>query len=169
MNNIHGGCMEDVHQLRVFAAVAENLSFTRAAEVLFMTQSGVSHQISRLEKSIGARLLDRQARSVSLTHSGRVLLEHARRVFVAMEDAVAAARQASNPDSGVLRVGASVTACQYILPESLREFRESFPAYTLRITPGDGPVVATGLLEGSLDLGILVKHDRQSKLAYHEL
>jgi DNA-binding transcriptional LysR family regulator len=161
--------MEDVHQLRVFAAVAENLSFSRAAQTLFMTQSGVSHQIRRLEKSVGIRLLDRNARNVSLTYAGRVLLDHARRVFVAMEDAVAAARQASNPDSGVLRVGASITACQYILPEALREFRESFPAYALRITPGDGPVVTKGLLDGSLDLGILAKHDRQSKLTYHEL
>ena len=161
--------MEDVHQLRIFAAVAENLSFTRAAEVLFMTQSGVSHQISRLEQSIGAKLLTRQARTVSLTSAGKVLLEHSRRVFVALDDAVSAARLASNPDSGVLRIGASVTACQYILPEALREFRESFPEYSLRITPGDGPVVARGLLDGALDLGILVKHDRQPKLMYHEL
>lgn len=161
--------MEDVHQLRVFAAVAESLSFTRAAEVLFMTQSGVSHQIARLEKSIGTGLFEREGRSVSLTRAGRVLLDHARRVFVAMENAVSATRQASDPDSGMLRIGASITACQYIVPEALREFRESFPAYSLRIVPGDGPVVTQGLLEGSLDLGIVVRQQKQSKLTYHEL
>ena len=161
--------MEDVHQLRVFAAVAENLSFTRAAEVLFMTQSGVSHQISRLEKSLGTTLLNRRARSVSLTPAGKVLLEHTRRVFLAIENAIAATRQASNPDSGVLRVGASITACQYLIPEAIREFRECFPAYTLRITPGDGPAVTQALLDGALDLGILVRHERPSKLAFHEL
>ena len=69
MHIVHGFRMEDVHQLRVFAAVAESLSFTRAAEVLFMTQSGVSHQIARLEKSIGARLFVREARSVALTRA----------------------------------------------------------------------------------------------------
>src|SRR5262245_4132835 len=163
MNQIHGSCMEDVHQLRVFAAVAENLSFTRAAETLFMTQSGVSHQITRLERSIGTPLFNRHARTVSLTHAGKVLLEHARRVFVAIDNAIAATRQASNPDSGVIRVGASITACQYLVPDALREFRECFPAYTLRITPGDGPVVTQGVLDGSLDLSILVRHDRQSK------
>ena len=161
--------MEDVHQLRVFAAVAENLSFTRAAEILFMTQSGVSHQISRLEKSLGTTLLNRHARSVSLTHAGKVLLEHARRVFLAIENAIAATRQASNPDSGVLRVGASITACQDQIPEAIREFRECFPAYKLRITPGDGPAVTQELLDGALDLGILVRVDRQSKLTFHEL
>jgi DNA-binding transcriptional LysR family regulator len=161
--------MEDVHQLRVFAAVAENLSFTRAAEVLFMTQSGVSHQIARVERSIGVILFNRQARTVTLTAAGKVLLDHSRRILNAIDDAIAATKQASNPDSGVLRVGASITACQYLVPEALREFRERFPAYSLRITPGDGPAVAQALLDGSLDLGILVRHDRQSKLAYHDL
>lgn len=161
--------MEDVHQLRVFTAVAENLSFTRAAEVLFMTQSGVSHQIARLESSIGVELFTRAARSVSLTRAGETLLHHARRLFDALETAVAATRQASDPDRGTLRIGASITACQYIVPEALREFRESFPSYSLRITPGDGPLVTQGLLDGSLDLGIVVRHQKKSKLTYHEL
>src|SRR5918993_4024893 len=169
MNLIHGCRMEDVHQLKVFTAVAESLSFTRAAEVLFMTQSGVSHQIARLEKGIGAQLFDRSGRSVSLTRAGRVLLEHARRVFVTLENAIAATRQASDPDSGLLRIGASITACQYIVPEALREFRESYPAYSLRITPGDGPLVTQALLDGSLDLGIVVRQQKQSKLTYREL
>ena len=161
--------MEDMHQLRVFTAVAENLSFTRAAEVLFMTQSGVSHQIARLETSVGVKLFDRQARTVSLTRAGRTLLEHARRLVIALENAVAATREAADPESGLLRVGASITACQYIVPEALREFRESFPNYSLRITPGDGPLVTQGLLDGSLDLGIVVRHQRQPKLTYVEL
>ena len=162
--------MEDMHQLRVFAAVADNLSFTRAAEVLFMTQSGVSHQVARLEQAIGAKLFDRQARAVSLTRAGRTLRDHARRLFTAMEDAIAATREAADSDSGVLRIGASITACQYIVPEALREFRESFPGYLLRITPGDGPLVTAGLLDGSLDLGIVVRQQqKQSKLTYHDL
>src|SRR6266545_932182 len=140
MHPFHGSCMEDMHQLRVFTAVAENLSFTRAAEVLFMTQSGVSHQVARLETAVGVKLFDRQARIVSLTRAGLALLEHARRLFIAMENAVAAARQAADPDTGLLRIGASITACQYIVPQALREFRESFPTYSLRITPGDGPM-----------------------------
>jgi LysR family transcriptional regulator, low CO2-responsive transcriptional regulator len=161
--------MEDVHQLRVFTAVAENLSFTRAAEVMFMTQSGVSHQIARLEQALGAQLFTREARSVALTRAGETLLRHARKLFASLEDAVAAVRQASDPDSGTLRIGASITACQYVVPEALREFRESFPAYSLRIMPGDGPVVMQGLADGSLDLGIVVRHQRKDKLTYHPL
>ena len=161
--------MEDVHQLRVFSAVAEYLSFTRAAEVLFMTQSGVSHQIARLEADLGVTLFDRQARNVSLTSPGRVLLGHARKVFLALQDASMAVKQAANPESGHVRIGASATTCQYIIPEALREFRESFPFYSLRISPGDGPVVSQGLLDGALDLGFVVRQARQTKLAYHDL
>lgn len=161
--------MEDMHQLRVFVAVAENLSFTRAAEVLFMTQSGVSHQIARLEQRLETRLFDRQARAASLTRAGRILLDHARRILGTMENAVAAMRQVAEPDGGLLRMGASITACQYIVPAALREFRESFPAYSLRITPGDGPAVTQGLLDGALDLGIVIRHQRPPKLTYHEL
>jgi DNA-binding transcriptional LysR family regulator len=137
--------------------------------VLFMTQSGVSHQIAALEKRIGVTLLQRGPRTVRLTRAGQVLLEHARRVFAALDTAVAATRQASEPDSGLLRIGASITACQYIVPEALREFRESYPAYTFRITPGDGPLVTQSLLDNALDLGIVVRHQKLAKLVYHEL
>jgi len=161
--------MLDAHQLTVFAAVAENLSFTRAAERLFLTQSAVSHQIARLERDVGCRLLDREGRAVGLTPAGRTLLQQARRVFAALEEAQAAARYAARPDIGRLRIGASSTACQYIIPEALREFRESFPAYSLSITPGDSPQTAERLLSGEIDLGLMVRLERQKKLEYHEL
>src|SRR5688500_17313801 len=127
MNRIHGSRMENVHQLRVFTAVAETLSFTRAAERLFLTQSAVSHQIAKLERELGCMLLERNGRTVSLTISGRTLLIESRRVFAQIETALEATRQAADNDRGRIRIGASNTACQYILPEALREFRECFP------------------------------------------
>jgi len=161
--------MEDVHQLRVFAAVAEHLSFTRAAEVMFLTQSAVSHQIARLEQSLGAPLFDRDGRKVKLTPAGRTLLHQARRVFAALEDARAAVQASARPDSGRLRIGASSTSCQFIIPEALREFRESFPSYSLMIWSGDSPQITEKLLDGTLDLGIVVRTDRTSKLNFQEL
>jgi DNA-binding transcriptional LysR family regulator len=161
--------MLDAHQLKIFVAVAENLSFTKAAEGLFLTQSAVSHQIARLERELDCPLLERQGRTVSLTSAGRELLSRARRVFAAMDEAEIAARQAARPDAGRLRIGASSTACQYIIPEALREFRECFPAYSLTIVPGDSPATADRLLAGEIDLGLMVRIDRQKKLAYHEL
>jgi len=161
--------MEDVHQLKVFLAVADNLSFTRAAEVLFLTQSAVSHQISKLERQLGCALFVREGRQVKLTSAGQTLIPHARRIFASLRDAEAAVKQATRPDAGVLRVGASSTACQHLIPEALREFRESFPAYSLAISPGDGPVVAENVLEGAIDMGVMVRLDRRPKLTYHDL
>ncbi|MDB5296339.1 MAG: cmpR 2 [Phycisphaerales bacterium] len=176
--------MPDVHSLKVFAAVAQNLSFTRAAETLFLTQSAVSHQVATLERELGVSLFDRRGRTVELTAAGRVLVDRARRVFAAMDEAADAVRQAADPDQGRLRIGASPTACQHLLPESLREFRECFPGYSLAVSPGDAPAIADRVLDGSIDLGILIRPDakeragkrgpadatgRGGRLAYHDL
>jgi DNA-binding transcriptional LysR family regulator len=161
--------MEDIHGLRVFAAVAQNLSFTRAAESLFLTQSAVSHQIARLEREIGISLISRAGRTISLTPSGAVLLERAERLFLAINDAKAAVHQAANPKGGRLRVGASSTACQFLIPEALREFRECYPDYTLHIAPGDSPQVAQDLVDGRIDLGIMVRMERGPRLDHHAL
>src|ERR1700712_278478 len=101
--------MEDVHQLRVFAAVAENLSFTRAAQALFLTQSAVSHQVADLEHKLAVPLFLRHGRTISLTPAGQVLVEQSARVFAALRDAATAVRQAARQDLGRLRVGASST------------------------------------------------------------
>src|SRR6476620_5837915 len=161
--------MDDVHALRVFCAVAQNLSFTRAAETLFLTQSAVSHQVAALEKELGAPLFERRGRTVALTPAGNALNDRAQRVFSALEEAADAVKLAAQPGLGRLRIGASPTACQYLVPESLREFRECFPSYRLSITPGDSPLVAERVLDGSIDLGILIKPEQRLKLAYVDL
>ena len=78
-------------------------------------------------------------------------------------------RPAPPAPAGRLRIGASSSACQFIIPEALREFRECFPDYTLSITPGDTPLITELLLEGSIDIGVVIKSERQKKLTYHEL
>src|SRR5204862_3285249 len=103
----HGICMEDVHQLKSFLAVAENLSFTRAAETLFLTQSAVSHQIADLERELGVELFIRHGRTIELTPAARVLAERARRLFADLRDARLAVAAAAKPDQGRLRIGAS--------------------------------------------------------------
>jgi LysR family transcriptional regulator, low CO2-responsive transcriptional regulator len=169
MSFVHGECVEDVHKLRVFAAVAQHLSFTRAAEALFLTQSAVSHQIAALEAELGAPLLRREGKRVSLTDGGRVLAEHAGRVFAVIDEANEAVKRAMRPGTGSLKIGASPAACQYLVPEALREFRESYPEYELAIAVGDSPLVAQQVMEGAIDLGILIRTEREKRLAFQEL
>src|SRR5215217_9222265 len=104
MNAVHALCMKDVHQLKSFLAVAENLSFTRAAESLFLTQSAVSHQIADLERSLGVELFIRHGRTIELTAAGRVLVERARRIFAELLDTKAAVIAAARPDMGRRRL-----------------------------------------------------------------
>src|SRR5688572_4464717 len=161
--------MLDVHQLNVFLAVAEKLSFTRAAEALFLTQSAVSHQVANLERAVGCELLARAGRAVTLTPAGHEMVHRARRVLAALDETEAAVRQAARPGQGRLRIGASTTACQFIIPEALREFRECFPDYSLAVVPGDSPAMVEALLNEQVDLALLIKPERQRKLAFHDL
>lgn len=161
--------MLDVHQLKVFASVADNLSFTRAAERLFLTQSAVGHQIARLEREVGCQLLERHGRTVSLTAAGRQMAQHARRVFGAIDEAVAAAKNAGRIGAGRLRIGASSAACQYIIPQAVRLFSGTFPQYSLSITPDDSPQTADRLAAGEIDLGLMLRLDAHRKLSFHDL
>jgi DNA-binding transcriptional LysR family regulator len=161
--------MFDAHELRVFLTVAEKLSFTRAAEVLFLTQSAVSHQVAKLESAVGCQLLERQGRAVALTPAGREMAQQARRVLGALAEAEAAVRQAARPGHGRLRIGASSTACQYVIPEALREFRDCFPEYSLSVVPGDSPAMVEHLVAESVDLALLIRPERQRQLTFHDL
>lgn len=161
--------MIDVHGLKVFTTVAEKLSFSRAAETLLMTQSAVSHQIAKMERTFGVLFLNRNGKSISLTPAGQTFLQHARSILRSMNDLESAVRTASAPDQGRLRIGASATACQYLLPDALREFRECFPRYALSITPADGDVVLKSLEEGAIDLGIMVIPDARPKSQFHPI
>src|SRR6185503_13406746 len=127
----------DSRQLRAFAALARTGSFTLAAKELFLSQSAVSHSMKALEQEVGCRLLDRMGKKVLLTQAGETLLHHAEKILLEMGTARAALAQLGKWGKGRLRIGASTTACQYILPAVLREFKESFPHCHITVEPGD--------------------------------
>lgn len=158
--------MKDMHQLEVFRAVAQHLSFTRAAQALMLTQSAVSHQIAGLERHFGTPLFTREGRSITLTPAGHTLAQQSQQILTLLDEVEEAVRHSARPDMGKLRIGASPTACQYLIPESLREFRESYPQYSLSITPGDSPVITQLLLDGQIDLGIVIKSERLKQLHF---
>ena len=113
----------DTRQLRAFATLARRGSFTLAAKELHLSQSAVSHSMKSLEVDLGCRLFDRMSKRVSLTQAGEQLLQHADRILQEMSTARESINQLSKWGHGRLRVGASTTACQYILPEVLSEFK----------------------------------------------
>src|SRR4051812_24343945 len=161
--------MFDVHQLQVFLAVAEKLSFTGAAGGLFLPQPAVSQQMARLEASVGCALLPRRGRAVSLTPAGREMAHQARRVLAAVDEAGGAGPRASHPDPGRLRIWPSPTPRPYLIPLGVPGVRECFPGYSLSITPGDSPAMVEHLLAETVDLALMIRPERQRKLACHDL
>ncbi|MBI5690196.1 MAG: LysR family transcriptional regulator [Verrucomicrobia bacterium] len=146
----------DSRQLHAFVALARRGSFTFAAKDLFLTQSAVSHAIKALEEDVGCRLVDRVGRKVLLTQAGEQFLRHAEKILSEMEVARTGLEALSKWGHGRLRVGASTTACQYLLPPVLREFRQSYPKCVIRVEPGDHGLQLELLRSGRIDLAIVL-------------
>ena len=144
----------DSRQLRAFSVLARTGSFTQTARELHLTQSGISHSMKALETEAGCRLLDRLGKKVVLTQAGEQLLKHAAKILTEMESAREALTQLGKWGKGRLRLGASTTACQHIIPTVLREFKESFPEHAITIEPGDTPELMQSLLHQRIDLAL---------------
>jgi DNA-binding transcriptional LysR family regulator len=149
--------MLDARQLRYFIAVAEELSFARAADRLNVAQSAVSLQIKGLEEAFGARLLNRRKRTaVSLTEAGRLFLSEAVAAMRQLERAEQVGHLAARGELGQIEVGyVTSVAMNRILPSLLREYRRSHPAVQLRLTAMETPRQLDALDEGRLDAALI--------------
>lgn len=159
----------DSKQLRAFATLARVGSFTLAARELNLTQSAISHSIRALEQDVGCLLLDRVGKKVSLTQAGEQLLHQAVKILNEMSVTRESLRQLGQWGKGRLRIGTSAAACQYILPAVLREFKESFPQYTITIEPGDTTECLDALRENRVDIGIGLEPEKESQLEFMPL
>jgi DNA-binding transcriptional LysR family regulator len=122
-----------LRQLEYFVTVVDEGSFTAAAELLHVTQPGLSHQIQALERELGGPLLERLPRSVRLTPAGRTALPHARASLSHADRASSAARRASGVDAGELHVGTLFSISVGVLPKALRSWRLNYPDVQVRL------------------------------------
>ncbi|MFF1831612.1 LysR substrate-binding domain-containing protein [Paenarthrobacter sp. NPDC058040] len=141
-------------QLAGFIAVAEELHFGRAAERLNMTQPPLSRQIQRLEKIVGAELLERDNRKVELTYAGQAFLDEARRLMALAERAPVAARRIASGRSGLLRIGFTAASGFSILGPLLEEIGSTLPDVDVELQELVTGEQINGLLTGQLDLGL---------------
>lgn len=142
-------------RLKVFRAVAENLSFRKAAEELFLTQPAVTQQIQALEEDLGVRLFDRTGGRVSLTPQGAVLLSHARRIFAIVSRAESDLAAGEDRVSGELPLGVSTTIAQYVLPPLLGAFLNEHPHVRLSLRSGNTDEIVELLLRGKIAVGLI--------------
>src|SRR5689334_21756223 len=123
-----------VHEMECFAAVAEELSFSRAAKRLHMSQPPLSRQIQSLEAKLGVPLLHRNTRSVSLTAAGTLYLEDARQILTRLDGAAASARRAATGEAGRLRLAFIGALLDERLVRILRSFRQLHPRCQIHLT-----------------------------------
>lgn len=144
-----------LRQLEIFLAVAETEHVTKASQRLFLTQSAVSMAISELENQIGTPLFDRLGRRLVLNDRGRLLLPHAAEIVRQVRNVETMLTVAGNPIAGELKVSASTTIGNYLLPYLLGGFVDRYPDVVPTLQVGNTEQVQTWILSGECDLGFI--------------
>lgn len=142
-------------QLETFLAVARSESFTKAAPLVYLSQSAVSRQIQELERSLGVPLFERLGKQVSLTDAGRMLLDDAPQLLQQAKDVKERLGDVGEGISGELRIGATVTAANTFIPDVLAQFRRRHPAVKLSLMPGPSEILTRRLRRNEIDVAVL--------------
>lgn len=153
-------------RLKVFQSVAKNLSFTKASQELFVSQPAITKHIQELEACYQARLFDRQGNKISLTEAGKLLLEHSERILDAYKRLEYEMHLLHGDYIGELKLGASTTIAQYVLPPLLGNFIRKFPQVDLSLLNGNSREIETALQEHRIDLGLVEGIFRLPNLKY---
>jgi DNA-binding transcriptional LysR family regulator len=161
----------NLHHLRVFARVAEEGGFTRAAQALRLSQPAVSKAVRQLERQTGVPLFERAGRATRLTAAGDALFARARELFAVEQSAEEELRALRGLNGGVLRVGASTTVATYLLFPYLARFRRANPRVELRVSSANTRAIARALLERRLDIALVegpVRHPQIGIVPWRE-
>jgi LysR family cyn operon transcriptional activator len=159
----------ELRHLRYFTALAECLSFTRAAERVHVTQSTLSHQIRQLEDEIGQPLFDRVGKRVVLTAAGEHIVGYAAKALKEVDQGLGMLRGGSRPMTGTLRIGATHTFNLRFLPDCIAAFLERFPTVKIVVEELEAEAIESRLLADALDIGIAYRPTRSSDLWFEPL
>jgi DNA-binding transcriptional LysR family regulator len=142
-------------RLQVFHTVAKQLSFTKAAELLFMTQPAVTFQVKQLEEHFNTRLFERSHGKISLTPAGELALDYAERILNLTAEMEARISELTGQVSGPLLIGASTTIAEYMLPRLLGEFKRLHPETQARLTVANSETIENKVADHTLDMGLI--------------
>lgn len=154
-------------RLKVFQTVALRLSFTQAARELFITQPAVTRHINELEKNIGRPLFNRHGNAISLTTEGELTLAFANKIILAYEQLDEELNRMQDTVSGQLRIGASTTVAQYILPKILAQFKKAYPQIHISLVNDNTSHIESFVQHKKIDIGI-IEGNAQNPLLHYE-
>lgn len=158
-------------QLRILKAVATEKNFTKAAAVLYLSQPALSKQIRMLEKNLDTLLINRERNQISLTESGKVLLEYSDRILALCEESCRAVVDLKNGDRGNLNIGASQTIGTYLMPRILALFIKNFPQVDLNIQINSTRAIVKKVLNREIDIAVVgdeISDDLKKNLAIRD-
>lgn len=147
-------------QLQAFSLVAQHRSFSRAAEALFITPSGLSVLVRELESQLGFRLFDRTTRHVVLTKHGQELLPVAQKTLTELDGTVSRIGRSATESSRLLRVGAAPLVAANVLPEAIKEFRGHRPNIRIQVHDCEPALIIPMVESGDIDIGLRVMFER---------
>lgn len=160
----------ELRHLRYFVAVAEELHFGRAAELLGISQPPLSQQIQALEQELGVRLFERSNRHVALTDAGRLFLEETRQTLAQVSRSVDVVRRAEQGEIGELQIGFTASApFVSMIPRAVFAFRQAFPAVHLNLQEMTSSEVSQALIERKLQIGMIRPLELPAQLEAVEL
>jgi DNA-binding transcriptional LysR family regulator len=151
----------ELRHLRYFVAVAEQLHFRHAAEIVHVAQPALSQQIRQLEEEIGATLFERSRHKVCLTPAGKAFYENAQRILQQADQAVVKARKVESGDAGTIRIGFVSTAAIRVLPDAMKKLQRQVPSAEVEISKLAAGEQIDGLYREQLDIGFV--HAKLSK------
>jgi DNA-binding transcriptional LysR family regulator len=153
-------------RLQVFHTVARRLNFTKAASELFITQPAVTKQIQELEHQLSIKLFERNGTRIKLTGAGETLLEYTEQLFAVYRNMEFEMNSLAQRRSGKLRLGASTTVAQYVLPPLLASFHKKFTDIQVTLTINNTEQIEKALQNKEIDLGIIEGHSRNNAIRY---
>jgi DNA-binding transcriptional LysR family regulator len=142
-------------RLKVFYTVAVKLSYTKAANELFITQPAVTKHINELELQLQTRLFNRKGNSISLTSSGETLLRYAKEIFKLYTHLENELAEINDVASGHLQIGASSTIAQYILPRLIALFKKTYPVIDIKVITGNSDFIEQQIISEKIDIALV--------------
>ncbi len=142
-------------RLKVFHTVASKLSYTKAANELFISQPAVTKHINELEHQLETRLFNRKGSSISLTPSGEILLRYAEQIFKLYTHLESELADLNDVTSGRLQLGASTTLAQYVLPRILAKFKKTYPALEIHLIHGNSEFIEQQIIAEKIDIALV--------------
>ncbi|MBZ0242142.1 MAG: LysR family transcriptional regulator, partial [Bacteroidales bacterium] len=150
----------------VFLSVAENLSFSKAAEELFISQPAVTNHIKELEIKLKVALFERKGNKIYLTKAGALVYNHLKKIRQSYSALEFDLQRLNDAYKGVLRIGASSTISQYLIPEVIASFHKRYPEIELYLLNGNSFEMEQKLLENEIELALVENQASHSNIKY---